>query len=76
MAVLELIKGFIGYGNIYSKKGGVNELVITKKSQCHDFLANIFSFIVIKRDIVSYVLNNYNFQKNSLVLPERMFNKK
>lgn len=69
--ILEKIKFFIGYGNIYSKKNHLSketirskvfELVISKKEQCLNFLNNIRKLSVLKRDQIEFLYENFNFK--------------
>ena len=64
--VLNAIKKFIGFGNLYIKKStGVSELTIIKKEYVKNFLDNIKEKIIIKKEQVDYLLFNYNFERGS-----------
>ena len=60
--VLNKIKEFIRFGNIYIKeKTGVSELTIAKKSDIKIFLENIRHKLITKKKQVDYLLDNYKF---------------
>ena len=68
--VLNQLKEFIGNGNIYSKKNNENwsavyELTINKKVEVLSFLESIFPYLIIKKEHVKYILENYNFERKS-----------
>ena len=62
--VLEKIKEFIGYGQIYSHKrinkdwAVVHGLTMAKKKDVFSFLKNISPYLIIKRNQVNYTLKN------------------
>jgi hypothetical protein len=64
--VLEEIRKFIGYGQIYQKKSTeVFELNFSKKDNVKDFLLNIKDKVILKKGQVNYVLENYKFDRVS-----------
>lgn len=63
--ILEQIRVFLGFGNIYKKKHDVFELVISKKEQTNFFLRNIQGKTILKKGQIDYVLANYSFDRNS-----------
>lgn len=64
--VLEQIKLFIGYGKVYSyPKKTAAELTFIKKEYVKDFLTNIKDKVIVKKQQVDYILNNYIFERGS-----------
>lgn len=64
--VLEEIKAFIGYGSIYCKKSNlVFELTFSKKENVSAFLSNIKDKVILKKEQVNYLLNNYSFNRGN-----------
>lgn len=69
--ILEKIREFVGYGHIYTKTSKnencriVYEFSISKKAECLSFLKNIFNFSILKKQQIEYLLQNFNFGRNS-----------
>jgi hypothetical protein len=64
--VLKEIQNFLGYGKIYLKiSTGVSELTLANKKDCLNFLTNIKDKLVIKNNMVKYLLENYSFKRDN-----------
>jgi len=72
--VLEQIKEFLGdEGYIYTKKASRNdpnrnlvyEFVILKKEDCLLFLKNIYPYSIIKKEQITYLLENFDFSRGN-----------
>jgi hypothetical protein len=63
--ILDEIIKFTNYGKIYQKKGGVFELAILKKSEVANFLKNIYPYLYLKKNVVGFILETYNFNRGS-----------
>jgi hypothetical protein len=59
--VLQEIKNFIGFGNIYKKLNGVFELTFCKKSDVNSFLTSINGKSILKKEQIDYLMKNYDF---------------
>ena len=67
--VLLNIKNFIQKGTIYKTKKSsatnfVYELTISNKQDVYFFLNNIVRRIIIKKEMVDYILSNFNFGRD------------
>lgn len=63
--VLEQIKQFLGFGQIYKYTNKTAELSFNKKKDVQSFLMNIRDKIVVKKQQVDYILNNFTFERES-----------
>ena len=68
--VLLQIKKFINIGQIYKVKrlpatNYVYELTITNKKDVKFFLDNIVDKLIIKQEIIQYILSNFSFERNN-----------
>jgi len=63
--ILLQLQTFLGFGNIYLKKKEIWELVISKKEDVQLFLSQIKEKVILKKDQISYALDNYSFDHQS-----------
>ncbi len=64
--ILLSIRDFLGFGNIYQRKStGVFELTITNKESNFTFLKSILPYSILKRNIINFVLENYDFSRSN-----------
>ena len=62
--VLLEIKNFIGFGKIYmAKSTGIYELTISDKNSNLIFLKSICAHSILKKRLINFVLENYDFNK-------------
>lgn len=69
-SVIMAIREFVKMGNIYRFKRPANsnfvfELTITNKKDIKTFLTNLVDKLVIKKEIVSYILTNFSFERDN-----------
>ena len=64
--ILKEIQNFLKYGKIYEKmKTGVFELVISKKEYCRQVLESIKDKVILKRNQIAFLLDNFEFNKSN-----------
>lgn len=66
MDTLNTIKKFMKYGTINADKPerGIFKYHIEGKENIFDFLMNIVDYLELRKPMVEYILNNYNFKKS------------
>ncbi len=64
--ILKEIQKFLECGQIYLReKTGVCQFTISNKKDCFKFLQNVAEKVILKRPQVTFLLNEYSFERNS-----------
>jgi hypothetical protein len=64
--LLKEVRNFINSGYIYKKnRTNIFEVMIIAKEDVKSFLINIKDKVVLKKDLIKFVLDNYHFDRNN-----------